>query len=359
MLGFEEGRFMIAKSLRLGGLLLVWALLPSLVAAGDPVEYDATVGLMGGNQQAQAEAAPEPTPPPESAPKADDRSVGIVDVYSRLNVRSGPGIENAIVGKLYPGDSLDIQGERNGWLRVKHRGGTAWVCGFYVWRKGRGTRNPEIRDGIRSRFGDIPLKDRGTDLWKGEAAKFGGGASSSPAASEPVGSMPVGSRVGKRRADGGLDAPLYSQFNCGARVPSGFCGPTSIKMAMEYYGQKHHVNTCAEGVYIPGSGASHQGMLNRVKKFGMNGSYMSHGKSIAWLKQQTDAGYPLLVSVRGAYAPGKNTRGHILCIVGVTNDGRVIMNDSNGGVRRIVSGSMFRQAWHGGSGGGMAIVVKK
>ncbi len=172
--------------------------------------------------------------------------------------------------------------------------------------------------------------------------------------------MPVGPRVGKRLPDGGLDIPLYSQFTCDARVPSGFCGPTSLKMAMEYYGQKHHVNTCAEGVYIPGSGASHAGMLNRLKKFGMTGCDMTWGKSLAWLKQQTDAGYPVIVSVKGQYAPGKSSScGHILCIVGVTADGNVIMNDSNGGKRRISPGSMFRRGWHGGSGGGMAIVVKK
>ena len=194
------------RKLWIVGLLICWALLSCPVHAGDPVAYDAVDALTqdGEDGKAEEEAAPAPKKPEEDGVPAD---LGVVDVYSRLNVRSGPGIENSIVGKLNPGDEIKILGEQSGWLRIKYRGGTAWVCGFYVWKKGRGTRNPSIRDGIRSKYGDMTFKDRGTDVWEGEAAKVGGGSSSGSSSGSSDGgsgaseSMPTGPRVGKRKAD--------------------------------------------------------------------------------------------------------------------------------------------------------------
>lgn len=53
----------------------------------------------------------------------------------RLNVRSGPGITNAVLGQLRQGDRVEIIDSRNGWLQITYPAsttGAAWVSGAYV-----------------------------------------------------------------------------------------------------------------------------------------------------------------------------------------------------------------------------------
>lgn len=147
--------------------------------------------------------------------------------------------------------------------------------------------------------------------------------------------------------DGGLPVPLYAQ-------PDGrTCGPTSVKMAMEYFGIQSTVAENSKGVLGKG-GASHQGMLDKLHSNGLTGSKMDYGVSLAWIKQQTDSGKPVLASVKGNYGP-RSTNGHIVCIVGVTPDGNVIINDSAGGKRVVCKGSTFMRA----NSGRMAISVSR
>ncbi len=138
--------------------------------------------------------------------------------------------------------------------------------------------------------------------------------------------------------------PVYSQGRVGARYPRSACGPTSLKMVLAYYGIRKDVNYLAfarvggaSPVCHGRSGAGHQAMLDMLRHCGLRGSYMTHNRSLAWLKRVTDAGYPVVVSVRGYYGP-RTTRGHILVVVGVTPDGRVIFNDSARGKRYAVPG---------------------
>lgn len=291
-----------------------------------------------------------PAPPkgPVEPPKADKpvKVGGIVDVFTTLNVRTGPSTNHEIIGSLHPGDPVKIVGKSdNGWFKILWKGREAWICGDYVWRPGKGApRNGDIRGSIRKEFGDqaLPPEPRND------------GPSHVSSAGTP----------GGRQSDGGLDIPLYNQNAIGARVPSGFCGPTSLKMALEYWGIKKDINYLADAdvggatpVYTSGQGAGHQAMLDMLKKCGLGGSYMTHAKSIDWLREQTAAGHPVIVSVRGNFGGGYTTSGHILVVSGVTSDGRVILNDSAGGKRRIVSGSMFLNAW--GSSNRMAIVTAK
>ena len=156
-------------------------------------------------------------------------------------------------------------------------------------------------------------------------------------------------------ADGGLPVPLYNQNNVGAGSNGGrYCGPTSVKMALEYYGIRHDVNTIGSAVMTPSSGASHQGMLDYVQGAGLTGSTMEYGVSLDWMKAQTDAGKPVLASVRGNYGP-RSTNGHIVVVVGVTQTGNVIINDPAGGNRVEVDGATFMRA----NRGRMAISVSR
>lgn len=51
-----------------------------------------------------------------------------VKVRTSLNVRSGAGILNKRVGKLYNGDVVTVLEEKNGWCRIS----TGWVSSFYL-----------------------------------------------------------------------------------------------------------------------------------------------------------------------------------------------------------------------------------
>ncbi|RWR15219.1 N-acetylmuramoyl-L-alanine amidase [Siminovitchia fortis] len=55
-----------------------------------------------------------------------------------LNVRSEPGIESDILGKLKEGDKVKIIEESNGWSKIHFESGTAWVSSEYVDKKDAG-----------------------------------------------------------------------------------------------------------------------------------------------------------------------------------------------------------------------------
>ncbi len=54
-----------------------------------------------------------------------------VKVKTALNVRSGAGIFNKRVGKLYNGDAVTVLEEKNGWARLA----AGWVCAKYLVKK--------------------------------------------------------------------------------------------------------------------------------------------------------------------------------------------------------------------------------
>ena len=69
-------------------------------------------------------ATPQPTNPPLTA------STGFFATANfRANVRSGPGTQYTILGKVRQGDALDITGRlaNNQWLRVNFNGQEGWV----------------------------------------------------------------------------------------------------------------------------------------------------------------------------------------------------------------------------------------
>jgi thiol-disulfide isomerase/thioredoxin len=51
---------------------------------------------------------------------------------SLLNVRSAPGIENAIVGAIEPGMAFVILDEQDGWYQISYNDGMGFVSGAYV-----------------------------------------------------------------------------------------------------------------------------------------------------------------------------------------------------------------------------------
>jgi len=57
-----------------------------------------------------------------------------VVVATRLNVRAGPGAENAVVGKLARGEQVRVLEEMNGWKRVRPDAGglEGWAAGEFL-----------------------------------------------------------------------------------------------------------------------------------------------------------------------------------------------------------------------------------
>lgn len=280
---------------------------------------------------------------------------GIVDVYTRLNVRRGPGIQHAIIGKLYPGDPVRIFAQQDGWFKIGWKAGRAWVFGYYVRRVNERFHNRSI---ARPDWEGRDLAPLGRDRW------------GRPLSQEPMGSgkepqPPSGGRPPVQRGSSTyLDVPLYSQGRVGGRYPSGYCGPTTLKMVAEYFGIRKHVDDLAlqrvgpgTPMYRPGRGSTHQGIATMAKHLGLKNSYLSYGRSFSWLQQQVRSGRPVIVGVKGNYAPGRSSRGHITAVVGFTRNGDVIINDSGGGVRRTVPRRQFYNAWSRGNGGRMAVVV--
>ena len=49
-----------------------------------------------------------------------------------LNVRSGPGTSNSVIGSLKRGNSVAVKAKSNGWYKVSYGSGTGWVCGDYL-----------------------------------------------------------------------------------------------------------------------------------------------------------------------------------------------------------------------------------
>ena len=66
-----------------------------------------------------------------STPGGDEDAEGYV-IASALNVRSGPGTNYNILGKLYSGDLVEILGSSNGWYKIVYDSGEGYVSAEYV-----------------------------------------------------------------------------------------------------------------------------------------------------------------------------------------------------------------------------------
>jgi uncharacterized protein YraI len=77
----------------------------------------------------------------------------------RVNVRSGPGTEYTIIGKLTPAESLDITGQNgdNDWLRVNFNGQEGWVFLNVVDVNGAIESAPVVEAGPTAVLRDSPV----------------------------------------------------------------------------------------------------------------------------------------------------------------------------------------------------------
>ena len=113
---------------------------PTWPTAAAPTEdlssNDGVVGTLAPADVENQENVPEETAAPETEPK-EDPNVEVVDetVYAvaEVNVRSGPGFNHGVIGKLKGGDTVKHTGiGKHGWSRITYEGKTAYVANNYV-----------------------------------------------------------------------------------------------------------------------------------------------------------------------------------------------------------------------------------
>ncbi len=142
-----------------------------------------------------------------------------------------------------------------------------------------------------------------------------------------------------------LNVPLINQNTGGGRYPGAYCGPTSVRMVLAYFGTKIDADTAASGVYTRGQGASHEGMAKKLRQYGVKAD-MSSSRSLSALQAAVGRGHPVIVNVRGNYGP-RSTGGHIIVVVGFDGSGNPIINDPAGGGRHVCPKRLFVNAWNG------------
>lgn len=78
---------------------------------------------------------PSPVKPPVPSPPSGNQSGGKVAVVtgSVINVRSGPGTSNGVIGQLFQGDNLYVLEQSGDWYRIiTNSAGSGWVAGWLV-----------------------------------------------------------------------------------------------------------------------------------------------------------------------------------------------------------------------------------
>ena len=78
----------------------------------------------------QALLAEEYTPPTEALPV--EPVVSLTATVDLLNVRSGPGIDQDLIGGIGPGEVYAVHYEQDGWYEINYQGQTGYVSGEYV-----------------------------------------------------------------------------------------------------------------------------------------------------------------------------------------------------------------------------------
>jgi hypothetical protein len=101
-----------------------------------------------------------------------------------------------------------------------------------------------------------------------------------------------------------------------------------------------------------GKGSYYAPMVAMAKHLGFSGTEQVWNKSIETIRTRIQAGRPQIVAVKGTIRDvngrGYHTGGHIMTVVGVRDNGNVIVHDSAGsGTRRELSRQNFMNIWSG------------
>ncbi|WP_121257898.1 C39 family peptidase [Nocardioides ferulae] len=179
-----------------------------------------------------------------------------------------------------------------------------------------------------------------------------------------------------------LDVPRYSQMVHDGHYPAyggggeAWCSPTSTSMVLGYYDAlppkrawsfvpKGHpqpwVDAAARATYDHAYRGTGNWPFNTAFAATRTGrAFVTRLRSMKEAERFIAAGIPLVISVafgRGELsgAPISSTNGHLMVVVGFTDDGDVVVNDpaaaTNAGVRRTYDRGQLEDVWLPASGG--------
>ncbi len=240
----------------------------------------------------------------DSAAGNAQSSVGTVQVNPSLNIRTSPW--GPIVGSFYNGDKVNIVGREGDWYKIKHNGSIVYCHSDYIVKSGGATTSP------------------------------------TPAPSSQATSGTAGVQTG---ANGKtvLNVPKQCQGAVNCPVPWSACGPTSLGMALAYYGKGNAGALASSLWYTCGTtgaaGTNHAGLVRGAQQHGFPNAKWHYSVGLSWVKEQIRAGKPVIANVYN----------HYVVITGIDDSGNIYYNDpAKWDVVQVRSYDSFSAWWNGG-----------
>lgn len=289
---------------------------------------------------------------------------GTVNAYPGLNIRTSPW--GTIIGSYNNGARISIIAKEGDWYKVNYAGRTAYVHADYVitgsssstpattsgtvnaspglnirtspWGTIIGSFSNGSRVTILGREGDWYRVSYNGQTAYCHASYISTGSSSIPAPTTPT--APPTTGAGGKTV---LNVPQQCQGAVSCPVPWSACGPTSLGMALAYYG-KGNAGSLASNLWYKCSttgsaGTSHAGMLAGARAYGFPNAKWSYSVGLSWVKEQIRAGKPVIANVYN----------HYVVITGIDDNGNIYYNDpGKWTVPQVKSYDAFSAWWNGG-----------
>ncbi len=236
------------------------------------------------------------------AAASSQSSTGVVHVNPSLNIRTSPW--GAVIGSFYEGDKVTIVGQEGDWYKISLNGQIVYCHSDYITRSG-----------------------------------------SSPASPPTTSTTSPGTSGVQTGANGKvvLNVPKQCQGAVSCPVPWSACGPTSLGMALAYYGKGNAGSLAANLWYTCGTtgdaGTNHAGLVRGAQQNGFPNARWNYSVGLSWVKEQIKAGKPVIANVYN----------HYVVITGIDDSGNIYYNDpAKWDVVQVKSYDSFSAWWNGG-----------
>ncbi|MDD3148909.1 MAG: SH3 domain-containing protein [Candidatus Riflebacteria bacterium] len=226
---------------------------------------------------------------------------GVVHVNPSLNIRTSPW--GAVIGSFYEGDKVTIVGQEGDWYKISLNGKIVYCHSDYI-------------------------------------TKSGGAPASTPSSQPTTGTSGVQTGANGKVV---LNVPKQCQGAVSCPVPWSACGPTSLGMALAYYGKGNAGSLASSLWYTCGTtgaaGTNHAGLVKGAKQHGFPNARWNYSVGLSWVKEQIKAGKPVIANVYN----------HYVVITGVDDSGNIYYNDpAKWDVVQVKSYDSFSAWWNGG-----------
>lgn len=164
-----------------------------------------------------------------------------------------------------------------------------------------------------------------------------------------------------------LDVPQRSQMVEDPKIRGLICSPTSVSMVLEYYGIKRKTTDVCEGVLDHTANIYGNWPCNTAFAYtaGASEAYVKRCMSLCEVEEEIAAGRPVVLShqwKKGELtdAPISESDGHLIVVVGFTQNGDVVVNDpaARERVRRTYKRAEIEKTWLENASG-ITYIIKK